>query len=183
MAVVVVLLVIVAALALFGVGLFNRLVAQRNEVREAWAGIDVQLTRRADLIPNLVETVKGYAAHERETLEAVIEARNRLTAASGPREAAAADAQLQAATKSLFALAEKYPDLKASTNFLDLQRQLAATEEDISLARRYYNAMVERYNTGQQKFPAVLLAGAFGHRPAEYFEAAESERSAPRVQF
>jgi LemA protein len=183
MAIVLVVLAAVAVLALYGVGLFNRLVKQRNEVREAWAGIDVQLTRRADLIPNLVETVKGYAAHERETLQAVIEARNRLTAASTPGEAATADAQLQQATKSLFALAEKYPDLKASTNFLDLQRQLAATEEDISLARRYYNAMVETYNTGQQKFPAVLLAGPFGHRPAEYFEAEESARTAPRVEF
>lgn len=178
-----ILLAVIVVLVLWAVGLYNSLVGLKNRVAEAWSGIDVQLKRRSDLIPNLVETVKGYAAHERETLDAVISARNNLTAAKGPQETAAADNALSGAMKSLFAVAEAYPDLKANQNFLQLQQQLSQVEDEIAFSRRYYNGTVEGYNTKQQTFPAVFIARAFGHQPAEYFEAEPGSKEAPKVDF
>jgi len=160
---------------------YNRLVRVRNKSEEAWSGIDVQLQRRADLVPNLVETVKGYAGHEREALEAVTEARNAITRAAGPRAAGEADEQLEGALRQLFAVAEAYPDLKASTNFLQLQRDLAMLEEEISFSRRYYNAVVEDLNTSIQTFPSVLVARPLGFSEREYFKAGADDRAVPEV--
>ncbi|MDX1657410.1 MAG: LemA family protein [Nitriliruptorales bacterium] len=160
---------------------YNRLVARRNRVEEAWAGIDVQLQRRADLVPNLVETVKGYAGHERRTLEDVTEARTRLVQADNPEDAEQADAALDAALGRLFALAEDYPELRASENFLALQRELAEIEEELSFARRYYNSVVENHNTGIEQFPTLLVARPFGFERRPYFRAGEDERVAPQV--
>ena len=175
--------VVVVLLVLWVIVTYNRLVSSRNKVQEAWAGIDVQLQRRSDLIPNLVETVKGYQVHEREVVDSVTEARARMVGAQGPREAGEADNQLEAALGRLFAIAEAYPDLKASANFASLQSELGEIEEEVSLARRYYNALVERFNTSVQQIPAVLIAGPMGFRPAEYFKAAEADRDVPAVDF
>jgi len=161
---------------------YNRLVAGRNKTQEAWSGIDVQLTRRADLVPQLVETVKGYQLHERQVLAAVTEARSRVVAAQGPRESGSADDALEGALQQLFAVAEAYPDLKASDNFLALQRDLVTLEEDISFARRYYNALVERLNTAIQRFPTLLVAGPLGFRTAEYFKADADAGQAPTAE-
>ena len=177
--IVIVLLAVVAAVV--GVVLFNRLVRYRNLVADGWAGIDVQLTRRAQLVPNLVEVVKGYRVHEAQTLERVTEARSHVERAEGPAEAGRADQQLQRSVGSLLAVAEAYPDLKANQNFLDLQHELATLEEDLSFARQYYNAVVRKYNTLQQTFPVVLIAGPMGFRTAEYFQADADERGAPDV--
>jgi LemA protein len=178
--VVVVVVVLVAVLA--GL-LYNRLVSLRNRVEAAWSQIDVQLTRRFELIPNLVETVKGYAAHERETLDAVVSARNQAQAATGPAESAAADNALTGALKSVFALAEAYPDLKANQNFLSLQETLTATEDKIAYARQYYNDSVNRYNTKIQTVPSSLLAGAFDFTEREYYEAGGQARGPVDVTF
>jgi LemA protein len=158
-------------------------VSSRNRVENAWAQIDVQLKRRLDLIPNLVETVKGYAAHEKSTLEAVVNARNAAASAASPAAAGVADNQLSGALRQLFALSEAYPDLKANQNFLDLQETLTATEDKVGYARQFYNDAVLRYNTKIQKFPAVLLAGPMKFGPREYFEAEEAAREVPKVQF
>jgi LemA protein len=179
--VVVVAAVVIVAVLAFAIVSFNRLVRARNLVADGWAGIDVQLTRRADLVPNLVEVVKGYQVHEQQTLVQVTEARSRLKNADGPAAAGHADEQLQQSVGSLLAVAEKYPDLKANTNFLDLQHQLATLEEDLAFARDYYNAVVRKYNTLQQTFPLMLLAGPMGYHPAEYFQADVASRSAPDV--
>jgi LemA protein len=176
--IVVALLVVLAVAAIVA---FNRLVRARNLVADGWAGIDVQLQRRAELVPNLVEVVKGYQVHEQQTLEQVTAARTRLTQAAGPAAAGRAEEQLQRSVGSLLAVAEKYPDLKANTNFLDLQHELSTLEEDLAFARDYYNAVVRRYNTLQQTFPVVLLAGPLGHRPSEYFQADADSRHAPDV--
>ena len=160
---------------------YNRLVRLRNKSEEAWSGIDVQLQRRADLVPNLVETVRGYAGHEEGVLTAVTEARSRLAAATGPREAGAADDQLEGALGRLFAVAEGYPELRASENYLRLQRELAALEEDISFARRYYNATVEDLSTAIQSFPAVVIARPLGFREREYFKAGPDAVEVPSV--
>jgi LemA protein len=160
---------------------YNRLVRLRNKCEEAWSGIDVQLQRRTDVVPNLVETVKGYAGHEREALERVVQARNAVATAAGPRDAGRADDQLEGALRQLFAVAEAYPDLKASSSFLQLQRELTQLEEDISFARRYHNAVVEDLNTGIQSFPAVLVARPLGFREREYFKAHGEDRSVPTV--
>lgn len=181
MVVVAVLVVLVVVVAVFGVVAFNRLVRARNLVADGWAGIDVQLTRRSDLVPNLVEVVKGYRVHEAQTLEQVTQARNRASQASGPAEAGRADEQLQRSVGSLLAVAEAYPDLKANANFLDLQHELATLEEDLSFARQYYNAVVRKYNTLQQTFPVVLLAAPLGFRTSEYFQADIDSREAPDV--
>jgi len=177
----IVVIVVVVALAAAVIVAFNRLIRARNLVADGWAGIDVQLQRRAELVPNLVEVVKGYQVHEQQTLEQVTEARSRLTQAAGPAAAGRADEQLQKSVGSLLAVAEKYPDLKANTNFLDLQHQLSTLEEDLAFARDYYNAVVRKYNTLQQTFPTMLIAGATGHRPSEYFQADADSRSAPNV--
>jgi LemA protein len=154
-----------------GVILYNRLVAARQRVREAWSSIDVQLQRRASLIPNLVQAVKGYAEYERGTLEKVTQARAALGAASGPRASAQANADLSAALTTFFAVAEAYPDLKASERFAQLQTDLADTENKVAFARNYYNGAVELYNTRVQTVPGVLIARPFGFAPAEFFSA------------
>src|SRR5439155_7436535 len=161
-------LALVLVLAVFG---YNRLVRLRQEVNTGWANIDVQLQRRTDLIPNLVETVRGYAAHERETFDEVTRARTALQQAATPAAAAVADAGLTAALGRLFAVAEAYPELKASKNFLELQEQLEDTEDKISAARRYYHATVLQLNTAIQSFPWLLFAGPFGFRGREFFSA------------
>ena len=165
---------------------FNRLVAMRNRMRGAWADVDTLLKRRADLIPNLVQAVRGYMDHEEGTLTRVTEARARAArAGSGPENAAAraeAENALTAGLRQLFAVAESYPDLKANQNVLDLQNQLGETENDIASARRYYNAVVRDFNTIRETFPNVLIAGPFGFRPGEFFELANiEEREVPKV--
>jgi len=179
-----IVVVIIVLLVVYVISAYNGLVRSRNGVDNAWAQIDVQLKRRIDLIPNLIETVKGYAAHERQTLEAVIEARNQaMTAGGSPASQAAADNQLTGALRQLFALSEAYPDLKANQNFLALQEELTATEGRIGYARQFYNDSVLKYNNKLQTFPTVLIAkiGTFLQR--EYFEADEADRSVPKVSF
>lgn len=173
-----------AAIAI-GTGLvYNRLVRLRNQSESAWADIDVQLKRRYDLIPNLVETVKGYASHERDTLEAVITARNRAMGATGPTEQAQAENMLTGALKSLFALSEAYPQLRAVEGFTSLQGSLEAIERDVQSARRYYNAVVRDFNTAVEQFPSNLVANAFRFMKQEFFELTdEAEREAPKVEF
>ena len=178
-----IIIIIVVVLGLFAVGMYNNLVKLRNAVEGAWAQIDVQLKRRYDLIPNLLETVKGYAAHERETLEAVIAARNMAMAAQGPGEQAAADNMLTGTLKSLFALSEAYPDLKANQNFLALQEELTGTEGRIAYARQYYNDIVQRLNTKIQTFPPSIFAGIIGFKAKEYIEAEPESRGNVKVQF
>src|SRR3954466_11053926 len=179
----IIVLVIVAVLVILVIAAFNGLVRLRNRVDNAWAQIDVQLKRRYDLIPNLVETVKGYAAHERQTLEAVIEARNMAMSATGPAQQAQAENMITGALKSLFALSEAYPDLKANQNFLNLQEELTGTEGRIAYARQFYNDTVQRYNTKIQTFPTVVLAGMFHFTQREYFEIDEVARETPQVSF
>ena len=183
MVILLVLIILVVVIGLIFVVLYNGLVALRNKVEAAWAQIDVQLTRRSDLIPNLVETVKGYAAHERETLDAVIQARNMVQSASGPAEAAAADNVLTGALKSVFALSEAYPDLKANQNFLALQEELTGTEDKIAYSRQFYNDTVNKYNTKIQSLPSNIIAGMFNFSEREYFEAAGEARGPVNVQF
>jgi len=167
------------------IGMYNSLVRGRNHVQESWAGIDTELKRRYDLIPNLVETVKGYAAHEREVFERVVEARTRALASSGSAADQARDEkELVGALKSLFAVAEGYPDLKASENFLHLQRELVETENRIQAARRFYNANVRDFNDRCQMFPTSIMAGMFGFRSAEFFEVESAlVRETPNVAF
>jgi LemA protein len=178
-----ILLAIVVVIGLYVMVTYNGLVSLRNKIENAWAQIDVQLKRRYDLIPNLVETVKGYASHERETLEAVVQARNVAMSASGPHDQAAAENMITGALKSVFALSEAYPDLKANTNFLNLQEELTGTEGRIAYARQYYNDSVVRYNTKIQTFPANTIAGRFGFSEREYFEAEDESRGPVAVDF
>ena len=177
----IVAVVLLVLLAVWVVITYNRLVRVRNRSEEAWSGIDVQLQRRADLVPSLVETVKGYASQEREALEAVVQARNAVVAAPGPRAAGRADDALEGALRQLFAVAEGYPDLKASSNFLQLQRDLTKLEEDISFARRYHNAVVQDLNTAIQTFPSVLIARPMGFEEREYFKADDDDRAVPTI--
>jgi LemA protein len=158
---------------------YNRLVGLRNRAEAAWADIDVQLTRRHDLIPNLVETVKGYAAHERETLEAVIAARNGAVAASSPGEQARAEGVLTGALRQLFAVAEAYPDLKADQNFRELQQELTATEDRIASSRNRYNATVQAYDTAREVFPANVVVNLFGFSEREYFAVDDPDARGP----
>lgn len=179
-----ILIAIVVILVLWLMGAYNGLVRRRNRVKEGWAQIDVQLKRRYDLIPNLVETVKGYAAHEKETLERVIAARQRGVQAKGVAEQAEAENMITGALRQLFALSEAYPDLKANQNFLALQEELTSTENKIGFARQYYNSEVRGYNTKIEMFPTNIVAGMFGFKPAEFFELEEpAAREAPKVQF
>jgi LemA protein len=171
-------------LALFIALIYNGLVRARNQVENAWSQIDVQLKRRIDLIPNLVETVKGYAAHERETLEAVVQARNAAMAAPDtPNAQAQADNVLTGALRQLFALSEAYPDLKANQNFLALQEELTATEGRVAYARQFYNDSVLSYNNRLQVFPTVIIASMFSFVRREYFEAEDQARVVPTVEF
>ena len=163
---------------------YNSLVSKRVRCREAWSQIDVQLKRRYDLIPNLVETVKGYAAHERETLERVVQARNQAIAAKGVAQQAEAENFLSGSLRQLFALSESYPGLKASENFALLQEELTSTENRISFARQHYNDSAAIYNMAIQRFPANIAAGMFGFQPRDYFEIEEpAQREAPKVKF
>ncbi|WP_345633031.1 LemA family protein [Rugosimonospora acidiphila] len=172
-------------LIVWGATSYNKLVRQRNQVDAAWAQIDVQLRRRYDLIPNLVETVKGYAAHERGTLDAVVQARNSAIAATTAEPAARAQVEnaLTQAVGRLFALAESYPTLKASANFLGLQTELGGTEDKIAYARQFYNSAVQTYNTSIQSIPTNVIAGIGGFRGRELFQAAEGERGPVAVRF
>lgn len=184
MPILIIVLVIVAILVFVFIGAYNKLVGLRNGVESSWRQVDVQLQKRYDLVPNLVETVKGYAKHEQETLEKVIQARNMAMNASGVHDQQEAENFLTGTLKSLFALSENYPDLKANQNFLMLQQELASIENKIAYSRQHYNDVVRGYNTLQQQFPSNLVAGMAGCRPAEYFELeAEAAREAPKVSF
>lgn len=179
-----VLLGIAVLVVLWAIVSYNSLVAWRQQVKNAWSQIDVQLKRRYDLIPNLVETVKGYAKHEKETLERVIQARNAAMQATNPKEAGQAETLLSGSLKSLFALSESYPDLKANQNFIQIQEELTGTENKISFARQFYNDTVAKYNTKIQSFPSNLLAGMFGFQENQYFELdSPEEKKNVKVQF
>jgi LemA protein len=179
----IVLIVIVALLVIALIALYNRFVRYRNRVDNAWAQIEVQLKRRWDLIPNLVETVRGYAQHERGTFEAVTEARANAQRAQGPAATAAAEGILGQALGRLFAVAEAYPELQADENFRQLQTELATTENRIAVSRQVYNDTVLTYNNAIQTFPGVALAGPFGFAKREFFETDETQREAPHVDF
>jgi LemA protein len=181
-----VVLGVVVALILWVITIYNRLVAMRQRVNQAFADVDVQLRQRHDLIPNLVETVKGYASHERATLEAVVQARNVAIAAPGIDQKVQAENMLTGALRQLFALAESYPDLKANTNFLQLQHDLGDVENKLAAARRFFNNAVQEYNTGIQQFPAALFAGTFGFHSQTFFDLGEQRAQlevAPSVKF
>jgi LemA protein len=181
--VLVILLVLVVGVVVYAVALYNGLIKLRNRIEGAWAQIDVQLRRRYDLIPNLVETVKGYATHERETLDAVIRARSQGIDAQTVEEQAKAENAITSTLRSLFAVSEAYPELKANQNFLHLQEELSGTEGRIAYARQFYNDSVQRYNTKIQSFPAVILANAMSFSPREYFEADDTSRGPVQVEF
>ncbi len=176
----VILLALLVLAVIVGIGIYNRLVRLRQNVRESWSAIETELRRRYDLIPNLVETVKGYATHEKDTLENVIQARNAALSNDGPPASQAqSEGALSGALRQVFALSEAYPQLRANENFLQLQTQLGETEERISQARRFYNANVREMNTATETFPSSLLAGSFGFKPEEYFEIDEAVARAP----
>lgn len=184
---VVLILVVVAILIIWLIATFNGLVTMRNKVQEAWSDIDVQLKRRYDLIPNLIETVKGYAGHEKQLFENVTKARTQAMAAEAKgdvKASAEAENMLAGTLKTLFAVAENYPDLKANQNFLSLQADLKDTEDKVQASRRFYNGNVRDFNTKQEKFPTNAVAGMFGFKKAEFFEIGkEEERGAPQVKF
>ena len=180
------LIVLIIALVLFGLAfvlMYNRLVRLRNRCENAWSQVDVQLRRRYDLIPNLVETVKGYAAHEKSTFEEVTQARTAAQQAQGPAEKGAAENALTASIGKLFAVAEQYPQLRATENFQQLQTQLSETENKIAVARQVYNDTVQTYETARETLPSSLVAGIFGFSERQYFEVEEAARAAPQVQF
>ena len=187
----IILLIVIVVLAVLVIGIYNRLVALRQNTNQAFADIDVQLKQRHDLIPNLVETVKGYAAHERGTLEEVIQARNAAVSAErtgDPKAMGAAEGMLGAALGRLIALAEAYPDLKADANFRKLQDELSDIENKLAAARRFFNNAVGEYNTAREQFPAVIFAGMFGFGPREFFDVGEDSRASmdatpPQVNF
>jgi LemA protein len=182
-----IILGIVVVVVIFLIAIYNRLVSLNQRATQAWSDISVQLKQRHDLIPNLVETVKGYAAHERGTLEAVTQARNAAVAATGPNAQAQAENMLTGALRQLFAVAEAYPDLKANQNFLQLQSELSDIENKIAASRRFFNNSVQEYNSSIQQFPAVLLAGPLGFGQRGFFELDEAEKTAvntaPSVKF
>lgn len=176
--------VLFVLLVIFVIGIYNSLVRLKVQCDNAWADIDVQLKRRYDLIPNLVETVKGYAGHEKDTLEGVINARNRAMSATGPAEKAAAENMLSGALKSLFALSEAYPQLRAIESFTSLQNSLTQIEDTVQNARRYYNAVVRDLNTKIEQFPSNIFANMLGFKERQFFEvSAPAEREAPKVSF
>jgi LemA protein len=181
-----VVLGVVVVIVIWAISVYNSLVAMRQRTNQAFADIDVQLKQRHDLIPNLVETVKGYAAHERGTLEAVIQARNAAMAAPGVEQKVAAENVLTGALRQMFALAESYPDLKANQNFQQLQAELSDIENKLAASRRFFNSAVQEYNTGIQQFPAALFAGIFGFSQRPFFDLGESRaqlEQAPSVKF
>ncbi|MEP1231507.1 MAG: LemA family protein [Litorimonas sp.] len=186
MEILLVILGIIVVLAFIIIGIYNRLVALRQTSNQAWSDIEVQLKQRQDLVPQLVNTVKGYAKHEKETLNEVIQARNSAVSANNVKGQAQAEGMLSAALGKLFALSEAYPDLKANENFLQLQDELSDVENKIAASRRFYNNAVQEYNTGREQFPAVLFAGPFGFGEREFFEAPEGRETlqiAPTVEF
>jgi len=174
---------VAVVMALWLVGAYNGLVTLRQAVRNAWAQIDVQLKRRHDLIPNLVSTVKGYAAHEKDTLERVIAARAKATSVTLPAERIKAEGELSSALARLLAVSESYPELKANQNFLSLQEELTSTENRVAYARQFYNDSVTKLNTRIQTFPTVVIAGMFGFKEEPFFEAPAESKEAPKVQF
>ena len=176
-------LAILVLIAIWLVAVYNGLVVLRNRIENAWSQIDVQLKRRTDLIPNLVETVKGYASHEKEVFTKVTEARAALVNAQGVQDQAQANNMLTGALKTLFAVAENYPELKANQNFLMLQEELSGTESKIAYARQFYNDTVLKYDNRREKFPTNLVANMFGFKDREYFEVAEAEREPVKVDF
>lgn len=181
---IIVILAIIIILVIWLVGSYNGFIKLRNKTEEAFSAMDVSLKKRYDLIPNYVETVKGYAAHEKETLQAVIAARNQAVSSKSPEEAIKNDNALSGTLKTLFAVAESYPDLKADTNFLQLQDQLSRIEEEIAGSRRYYNGVVNKYNTKTEMFPGNILAGIFGFQRKPLYEVqAEQERDNVKVSF
>jgi LemA protein len=181
-----VVLAVIVVLVIWAISVYNGLVSMRQRVNQAFADVDVQLKQRHDLVPNLVETVKGYAAHERGTLEEVVKARNAAVSAQGPAQQAAAENMLSGALRQLFALSEAYPDLKANTNFQQLQAELSDLENKIAASRRFFNNAVQEYNTGIQRFPAALFAASFGFTPKDYFDLGDDRKAvteAPQVKF
>ena len=180
---IIILIAVVAIIVLFVINTYNTLVGLRNKVKDQWAQIDVQLKRRFDLIPNLVETVKGYAKHESSTLEAVVKARNTYLSASTPEAQMKADGELTQAITKLFALSEAYPELKANENFKQLQSELTSTEDKISYARQFYNDIVMKYNNKIEMFPSNIVAGMFKFKAQAFFEVNEEERQNVKVQF
>lgn len=168
---------IVALIVIVVIGIYNGLISKRQRCNQAFADVDVQLKQRQNLIPNLVETVKGYASHEKETLDAVIQARQQAVQADKPGEMAQAEGLLSGALGRLFALAEAYPDLKANTNFLDLQDELSVIEDKIAAARRFYNSAVQDYNTAREQFPGSIVAGSFNFEPREFFDLGDARAS------
>ncbi|MDR2977640.1 MAG: LemA family protein [Streptococcaceae bacterium] len=178
-----IIIAVIVVLVLIVAGIYNGLVKSRMQTKEAWAQIDVQLKRRNDLIPNLVETVKGYAAHEKTTFDAVTEARAKVAGASNPSEAMEASNVLSGALGRLLAVAEAYPQLQANTNFMQLQTELTNTEDKISVTRQLYNSATANYNTKLQTFPTNLIAGMMGFKEADFFETPEAEKAIPKVDF
>ena len=181
--IIIIVLVLVVAIVGFMITTYNKLVKLRNSVKDQWSQIDIQLKRRFDLIPNMVETVKGYAAHETETLEGIVAARNAYQSATTPEAQMAASGELTKSISKLFALAEAYPDLKANTNFLGLQSELSETEDKISYARQFYSDSVLKYNNALQTFPANIVAGMLGFKEEKFFEAQAEEKENVKVQF
>jgi LemA protein len=182
----IILLVVIVGAVLWAISVYNGLVTMRQRVNQAFADVDVQLRQRHDLVPNLVETVKGYAAHERGTLDEVVKARNAAVSAQGPAQQAAAENMLSGALRQLFALSEAYPDLKANTQFQQLQNELADLENKIAASRRFFNSAVQEYNTGIQRFPAALFAASFGFTQKDFFDLGtdrQAELQAPQVKF
>ncbi len=180
----IIFLVVAGVLVLWFVATYNSLVKQRNLTKEAWSGVETQLKRRADLIPNIVETVKGYATHEQDTFNQVTQARAAAQAATTPEARAAAEKQVGSLIGKIMAVAEAYPELKANANFLELQRTLAEVEDQIQLSRRYFNGAVRNYNTAIETIPTNFIAGPAGFRPAEYFEIEDAaDRAAPKISF
>jgi len=181
-----IVLAVIVVVVLWAITVYNGLISMRQRVNQAFADVDVQLKQRHDLVPNLVETVKGYAAHERGTLDEVVKARNAAVSAQGPAQQAAAENMLSGALRQLFALSEAYPDLKANANFQQLQAELSDLENKIAASRRFFNNAVQEYNTGIQRFPAALFAGAFGFSQKDYFDLGDDRKAvtdAPQVKF
>ncbi|KKS31505.1 hypothetical protein A2380_00470 [candidate division WWE3 bacterium RIFOXYB1_FULL_43_24] len=178
-----ILLVVIALAAVFLISIYNSLATLKVKIKEAWSQIDVQLKRRIDLIPNLVESVKGYAAHEKEVFENVTKARAALMTAGDPKAAGEADMQLTSALKSLFAVAEAYPELKAQEGFINLQKELSDTEDKVAYSRQFFNSVVRQYNEKIVAFPSNLIAGMFGFKQEAFFEAEAQDREAVKVEF
>jgi LemA protein len=179
----IIILAVIVLVVLIAIGVYNSLIVKRNRMQNGWHQIDVQLKRRIDLIPNIVETVKGYAAHEKAIFERIAEARSLAINAQGPAQSAAANNQLTDTLKTLFAVVENYPNLKANENFLRLQEELSGTENKIAFARQFYNDVVMDYNNAKQVFPASIFANMFNFKDGEFYTVPEAEREAPKVKF